>query len=146
LPQPTLLPPLGSQPPHDLWSTPGFPFVGDFRQHTFNMELVDALVASRRCCPGWRSRSRVPVAVRTSWSSWPSRRATFARSTFSPAWSTLQDLGESSLAFQVMLRRAAGLLFVHAPEFDCLRWRARQLMNTGAPQRRVRRHGRPPRR
>lgn len=136
-PQPTPPPPLGSQPPHRPLVETWLPFVGDFVNTTFNMELVDALEREPTLLPGLEIPARrVPVA-----GSYLMEFLAFAESDFRTfdffsgmvdAW---QDLGESSLAFQVLLEAGGGPAFINAPEFECLRaWRARQLMNAGAPQ------------
>jgi predicted acylesterase/phospholipase RssA len=136
-PQPAPSVPLGSQPDDQPLVDTWLPFVGDFANSAFDVELVDALEREPTLLPGLEiPPRRVPVA-----GSYLMEFLAFAERDFRAfdfftgmvdAW---QDLAESSLAFQVLLATGTGPTFANAPEFDCLRtWRAHQLMNASAPQ------------
>jgi hypothetical protein len=123
-------PPL--QPFLDAW----LPFLGDFIETSFEIELIDTLEREATLYDGLEIPARrVPVA-----GAYLMEFLAFAEQDFRvfdfftgmvDAW---QQLAESSLAFQVVQATGGGPTFDDAPEFDCLvSWRAHQLMNAGSP-------------
>ena len=133
---PYVPPPPAAGPARTTFLDTWLPFLGDFINTAFEIELMDALEREPTLYAGLEiPPRRVPVA-----GAYLMEFLAFAEEDFRvfdfftgmvDAW---QQLAESSLAFQVLQAADQGPVFDNAPELDCLlAWRAHQLTNTGAP-------------